>query len=533
MYYRGYKGYGSAGGSWNRRSTKGFKALSGSPKEDIDDNNYTLRQRGRLMYMGNPVATSAVKTHRTNTIGLGLKLNPRPDMEFLGLSQEETAEWARTVKREFSLWASHKEACDATGMNDFYEFQQMLLTSWLTSGDVFVLIQQGKTSQFRPYSLRMRAVEADLIATPTSAGAVAGTQGINPNTGNRIFDGVEVDKSGMVVAYHITNHYPFENTVTPYETKRIRAYGKKTGLPNILHLMNSERPDQYRGVSYIAPVIIQLLQLNRYTESELTAALIDSYFTAYIQTSTPEGENPLNEASPEGDEGVADPNEYEMGPGQVNFLQPGENVVLADPKRPASGFGAFVDAICTQIGAALEVPKEILLKQFTASYSASRGALLEAWKSFKMYRTWFINDFCNPIYELWLTEAVATGRIQAPGFLLDPAAHEAWLGAEWIGPSQGQLDPVKEINAEIMACEHGFSTHEDSALRLNGSEFTSNVEQLTRENELMKKLGVIPDEQSNKAPDEGEEESDKPEQSDEPEQGDREEGDDESGLHDS
>lgn len=489
MIYRGYKGYGASGASYSKRSTKGFKSMSGSPKEDIDDNNITLRQRGRLMYMGTPVATSAVKTHRTNTIGLGLKLNPRPDIEYLGITQEEATEWARTVRREFSLWASHKEACDTLGINDFYELQQLLLTSWLTSGDVFVLAQQGKATPYRPYTLRLRALEADLVTTPSAAGTIAGTSGTNPNNGNRIFDGIEVDKNGAVVAYHITNHYPYESTVTPYETKRIPAYGRKTGLPNVLHLMNSERPDQYRGVSYLAPVIIQLLQLNRYTESELTAALIDSYFTAYIQTTIPEGDNPLNETNPEYDPGASqDPNEYEMGPGQVNFLQPGENVVLADPKRPASGFSAFVEAICTQIGAALEIPKEILLKQFTASYSASRGALLEAWKSFKMYRTWFVNDFCNPVYELWLNEAVATGRIEAPGFLTDPATHEAWLGAEWIGPSQGQLDPVKEINAEIMACENGFSTHEDSALRLNGSEFTSNVEQLVREKELLKAL---------------------------------------------
>ncbi|MBQ7564607.1 MAG: phage portal protein [Lachnospiraceae bacterium] len=493
MIYRGYKGYGSAGASSTKRSTKGFKAVSGSPKEDIDDNNYTLRQRGRLMYMGNPVATSAVKTHRTNTIGLGLKLNPRPDMEFLGLSQEEAAEWVSKVKREFSLWANHKASCDATGMNDFYEFQQLLLTSWLASGDVFVLIQQAKTTALRPYSLRLRAVEADLIATPTNYGNVAGSAGVNSANGNRIFDGVEIDASGMVAAYHLCNQYPLEATIRPYETKRIPAYGEKTGLPNVLHLMNSERPDQYRGVSYIAPVIIQLLQLNRYTESELTAALIDSYFTAYIQTNTPEGENPLNETGAEYDtEASQDPNEYEMGPGQVNFLQPGENVVLADPKRPASGFSAFVDAICTQIGAALEIPREILLKQFNASYSASRGALLEAWKSFKMYRTWFINDFCNPVYEIWLSEAVAAGRIDAPGFLTDPEIHEAWLSCEWIGPSQGQLDPVQEINAEIMACANGFSTHEDSALRLNGSDFTSNIEQLKRETELLKEINTEP-----------------------------------------
>ena len=487
----GYKGYGSAGASVRKRSTKGFTAVSGSPREDIDDNNYTLRQRGRLMYMGNPIAASAIKTHRTNTVGLGLRLNPRPDADFLGMTPEQVAEWVKTVKREFSMWASHKDGCDATGINDFYELQQLLLTSWLTSGDVFVVVQQRQASLTRPYGLRLRVIEADLVDTPANYGG-AFSIGKNPETGNRIFDGVEVDDLGGVVAYHFRNTYPNESTTLTTKYKRIEAIGKKTGLPNVLHLMAAERPDQYRGVSYLAPVIISLLQMNRYTESELTAALINSYFTAYIQTATPEGTNPLNETTPMGEHEVSsDPNDYEMGPGQVNFLQPGENVVFGDARRPASGFDQFVEAICTQVGAAVEIPKEILLKQFNASYSASRGALLEAWKSFRMYRTWFVNDFCNPVYELWLSEAIATGRVKAPGFFNDPAIHEAYLGCEWIGPSQGMLDPGKEIAAEALACQHGFSTHEDSALRLNGSDFVSNVDRLKREQELMKDLVMV------------------------------------------
>ena len=487
----GYKGYGSAGASTRKRATKGFTAISGSPREDIDENNYTLRQRGRLMYMGNPVAASAIKTSRTNTVGTGLRLNPRPDMELIGLSKEDAAAWVHKVKREFAIWAEKKDACDATGLNDFYEFQQLLFVSWLTSGDVFALVQSRESTLMRPYSLRLRAIEADLVDTPSNYGSVSPKVGKNTNNGNRIYDGVEVDSDGMVVAYHIRNTYPYEDTLQSTEYKRIEARGKESGMPNILHLMSCERPDQYRGVSFIAPVIIPLLQMNRYTESELTAALVNSYLTAYIQTSTAEGENPFNEAHPDGDIDIRDPNEYEMGPGQVNFLQPGENVITVDPKHPVSGFQAFVDAVCTQMGAALEIPAEILLKKFDASYSASRGALLEAWKSFRMYRTWFTNDFCKPVYELWLSEAVARGRIDAPGFFTDPLIREAWLGSQWIGPSQGQLDPTKEIEAEILACQNGFSTHEDSALRINGSDFSANVEQLIRENETLKQLNPM------------------------------------------
>ena len=83
------KGYGWAGASTYKRALRGLKAISTSPVEDIDDNNLTMRQRGRLMYMGSPIATSAIKTNRTNTVGLGLKVNPRPDAEALGRTEKE------------------------------------------------------------------------------------------------------------------------------------------------------------------------------------------------------------------------------------------------------------------------------------------------------------------------------------------------------------------------------------------------------------------------------------------------------------
>ena len=63
--------------------------------------------------------------------------------------------------------------------------------------------------------------------------------------------------------------------------------------------------------------------------------------------------------------------------------------------------------------------------------------------------------------------------------------HAAYLGSEWLGPSQGQLDPVKEITAEMLACSEGFSTHEQSTIRLNGGQWDANVEQLRRENEKL------------------------------------------------
>lgn len=468
--------------------------MSGSPREDIDYNNYTLRQRGRMLYMSAPIATSAIKTSRTNTIGMGLKLNPRIDRDILGLTAEQAEDWEKKTKAEFALWANKKRNCDATGINNFYEMQQLCFVSWLTSGDVFVL-KKDKEIKNSPYSLKLMVVEADRCSTPEGNYTFGFnmTDGENPKNKNRIFDGVEIDDDGAVIAYHIRNTYPYEVKEERTQWQRVEAYGEKTGLPNVIHLMNTERPDQYRGVSYLAPVIEYLLQIRRYTESELTAALVESFFTAFIKTDSGDPtEMPFNEVGDgqpgEEDNMSYDPNEYELGPGTINVMNPGEDVTFADPKRPANGFESFVKTIAKLIGAALEIPYDILLKEFNSSYSASRGALLEAWKSFRMYRNWFATDFCQPAYELWMHEAVARGRILAPGFWSDPLVKEAWLKAEWIGPSQGQLDPVKEVKAEILAVANGFTTNEDAAIRLNGSDWRSNVEKLAREKNKMQSL---------------------------------------------
>lgn len=496
-------GYGETGASLIRRAFKNFNARSSSPAEDIDEHNYTLRQRGRMLYTSSPLATSAINTSRTKTVGIGLALKPTIDRETLGMTPERAKEWQRYTAAEFKLWASRKDSCDALGVNNFDALQQLAMVSWLMSGDVFAVIKRRETDRLHPYSLRIHLVEADRVRTPMQYGGVrypGVTAGTNTENGNQIFDGVEVDDSGMVVAYYLHDHYPWETArnLDVNNWVRVEAYGKRTGLPNILQVMSSERPDQYRGVSYLAQVMEPLLQLRRYTDSALTMALVQSYFSAWIITKSSPDSIPFNETGdgivvgmPGADSSAAQrgENEYGMGPGTINVVPEGEDVKFGNPTMPVASFDTFVKTFCKLVGAGLGIPYDVLVKEYNSSYSASRAALLDAWEEFRMRRRWFVDDFCQPIYEIWLAEAVARGRVSAPGFFDDPLIRAAWCQAQWIGPVQGSIDPLKEANAAILQIHHGLKTHEQVTMEISGRDWDANVEQLATENEKLAAAG--------------------------------------------
>lgn len=488
-------GYSESGASTRKKSTKGWRATSSSPQADIDMNLDTLRQRSRDLFMGGAIGRSAIITPRTNTVGAGLKLKCSIDYKMLGISEGQADAWKRNTEREFSLWADSK-FCDALRLNNFYEMQSIAFMSTLTNGDGWAVLKLADPEVYFPYGLRVHLIEADRINTPdTVQSPLLFTIGKNKDNGNRIISGVEIDNSGAVVAYWIANKYyadPANPTVTT-QWCRVEAFGKITGRPNILQIMEAERCEQYRGVPYLAPVLENIKQISRYTDAEVNSAIILSFFTIFLKeglSGTSTGEFGLSEAI-SGDEKIdLDPNAFELGSGTINMLPPGYDVAVADPKRPTSNFNSFVTTMAQLIGAALEIPNELLLKRFTASYSASRGALLEAWKAFRMRRTWFAADFCQPVYEQWLAEAVARGRINAPGFFNDPKIAKAWSKAEWNGPAPGQLDPTKEVEAAQSRVENGFSTRERETVELTGGDFASNIEQLRRENELMRSLNT-------------------------------------------
>lgn len=484
-------GYSNGAASYKKNSMKGWIADSGSPGQDIDQNLDTMRQRSRDAYMNSPIATAAIRSCRTNCVGEGLSLSPKVDYKTLGMTKEQAEKLEDDIEKEWKLW-SESVHCDVKGIHTFMELQQIAFLSWLMNGDCFALpVYIDNHNPMIPYLLRVKLVEGDLVSSPGEYGDYVDLYKRCRETGNRIVNGVEIDKNGTVVAYHFCSGYHSEATNKKWT--RVQAFGDKTGNPNVLHIFDAERCGQYRGVPFLAPVLETIKQLTRYQEAEIMAAVINGLFAVFIKTD--DGNASIDFAGVEDDEETDEDDErkYELGNGLVNYLKPGESIDIADAKRPNTNFDPFISAFCKYVGAALEIPVEVLLMQFTNSYSASRGALLQAWKGFRMRRSWFAKDFCQPVYELFLSEAISTGRIHAPGYFLDPIIRKAYCGAVWNGPAAGQLDPVKEAEGAELRIKNGLSTREREAIEINGSSFDDNVSQLVLEQQKMTEIGGLED----------------------------------------
>lgn len=465
-------GYGNHAASGTKRSVVGWISSLSDPIDDIERNVETMRERSRDLYMGAPIASGSLKSIVTNVVGYELKLNAQIDGDFLGLSQEEAEIIEDKIEREFEYWADSKNS-DANRMCDFGQLQQLALLSTLASGDCFAILPYKKRVGSL-YELTVKLIEADRVCNPV----------INTFTDERLINGVEIDSTGEVIAYHIANKHPNSSLTGQNDWKRIEKYGQLSGRLNVIHLLDIERPEQRRGIPILAPVIEGLKQIDRYTDAELMAAVISGMYSVFITTEASE-QNEFGGGFGEEDEDFEEDNsKINIGNGSVTFLREGEKIQESNPGRPNPNFDAFTTAIFRQIGVALEIPYEVLMKHFTSSYSASRGALLEAWKMFKKRRIWLAKNFCQPIYEEFLSEAVLRGRIHAPGFFDDPLIRKAYCGAEWNGPTQGQLDPKKEVEAAILRIESGLSTRTREAQELTGTDFFRNHELRKREEQL-------------------------------------------------
>jgi lambda family phage portal protein len=471
------------GASKSMRRLRTWTVSTGSPDGEIISDLPTLRQRSRDLVRNEPFGRGAVNVLTQAVIGRGLKPQSVPDVLPIakalnadptdkGLlkiidSFSESAEWL------FKLWGDSQKA-DVRGQLTFSDLQESAFKNYLQSGDIFFTVNI-RTSLNYPFRLRIGLIEADQVENPFSAADSRYLRG-----------GIELNKFGEPIAYHVNKN----QEVFPLEFERIPKYGPVSKRQLIWHLFKPERIGNTRGVPFLAPVIVIIKNKNRYAKAELDAAINNSILAMMVKSNNTQA---LTSGLTSSQTNTSKENtgiDFTIAPGaQIVQLRDGEDIVGFNPNRPYNGFEPFLSALAREVGMALNIPYEILLRQFNSSYTASRAAYNMFERTRDVQRNWFNLNFDRPIWQEVITEEILAGRLEAPGFIGgDYFTKQAWLKATWAGDSIGQINPVVETDAAAKRVANQFSTTTAETAGLTGGDYGENLQTLAREREARERI---------------------------------------------
>lgn len=419
-----------------------------------------LRARSRDLVRNSPIAAGAIQTKVAHVVGTGLMMQPQIDAAALGLTPEAKADWQARASRLFSIWAESPLA-DAMGEQTFYELQDLAYRTSQESGDGMVVLAGLNRPQW-PFRLALQIIEADRVSNPEYKGDTEG-----------MVAGIEKDASGAPVAAHICNRHPGQYQVNKDQKWTRIAFRSASGRVNLIHLKKKLRPGQTRGIPELAPIIDTLKQLSRYSTAEVDAAVNSASLALFAKMDPEAFEDLFNDEARNRYIDNAQRWDGTVRSGTVVNLLPGEDISNPIQNRPNPNFDPFMQAFMGLVGIGLGIPKEVLTKHFQSSYSAARAALLDAWRTFRIERTWLASKLCQPVYEEWLADAVAAGQIEAPGFFADPLIRAAWCGAKWNGDGPGSINPEVEAKAARERISVGITTLAEEIVAYDGGDWAS------------------------------------------------------------
>jgi lambda family phage portal protein len=464
--------------SYRSRELSSWLPPIGSADSDLLGELPTLVSRSRDLSRNHGVAAGAMQTLTDNVVGTGLRLSVIPDYKALGKDKDWADEWARHVESEWRSWAE-STSCDAAQSLTFAGMTSLIFRSSLINGEALAL-PLWLDKRGTKYATTIQLVESDRLSNP------AGKHDSKTMRG-----GIEIDAYGAPMAYHIRKSHPGDAMLSmgadSMEWQRIPTH-TNFGRRRVIHVHDKERTGQQRGKPLLTSIMPMFKMLDHYERSELQAAVVNAMIAAFIETPM-DGEAIAEVFGGSSDDYLAARNEWDikLQGGSIIPMFPGDKVAPFTPSRPNSGYGQFVENILRHIGAGLNIPFELLMKDFSkTNYSSARAALLEAWRYFSAKRQWLATYWAKPVYELWLEEAINKGVINAPDFY---EKRHAWTKVKWIGPGRGWVDPVKEAKAAQLRMQIGLSTLEDECAA-QGLDWEEVLEQLAREKAKIVELGL-------------------------------------------
>lgn len=388
--------YEAAGGGGRWPATSHMAA----PASQAHAAAQTIGARVAYLVHNSPHAAAIVNALVTNIVADGPAFRPRGGEPFAGAFLSRFWPMADLEGQDFGLLLSR------------------IVRGWIVSGEAFVLLTVDPDDGGARAQL-LHPEQVDRTITRELA------------SGGRIVSGVELDRWGRIIAYHVLPDAPDLPFAQAREAVRIPA-------ADVLHLYDPQTPGQRRGVSMLAAVATRLVEIDRLEDAQLATANTQALVGLIFRTAGGEFGAPADQ----------DPTFPTMEPGASIVAPPGYEVDSFQPSR-MDGANDFLRAMLRSAAAGAGLPYELATGDLSqVNYSSARLALLEFRRRVvAIQKTLIVPRVLDPLWTRWARLEQLAGRL--PG---------GDVGGEWVFPGWQSLDPQKETVADAAAIAAGIKS---------------------------------------------------------------------------
>ena len=405
--------------AWKPRNLSADAAII--PDKDIVD------ARAQDMIRNDAFAASGVTYWKDSIVGARYMLSARPVSMILFGKTDQTweDEYQEEVESRFNLWAeSPANYTDSRGVLGFTDNIRLSVGVYFAGGEV-VQLARWMPRGHGPYRTAVRFMEADRLSDPRDRSDLVAA---------RLRKGVQIDEDGRPIRYWFRNSYPDEGGFVDYSDPMRQTWtpvdaNRPWGRPNVLHIFESLKADQNRGLSQLSSALAEMKMFKTFNKTQLQKAVIAATYAASIEAELPNdvamalGANVAADGNPTTqwaldylnmvEEYSGGARNLHMNGAAIPVLVPGMKLNLQNPGAAGPDHKDYSGSILRYLASAYDMPSEVYARDFTdTNYSSARAALGEAWKAAQTKKKMIADRAANFIYRLWLEEVVNRNELE-------------------------------------------------------------------------------------------------------------------------
>jgi lambda family phage portal protein len=459
-------------GSSLSKRTRSLNVTRKGPNSSVTPEHSTLRDRTLAAHRNIPMIYSGIEKNVINEVGSGVTIKSKSSND-------------KFNKLADKGWRDFIQTTDTEGVINWQGQLVQAVRARRTQGEVFIRLRHRPMSWGLSVPIQFQFLESCFCPIELKR---------DLKNGNRIREGIELDRRGRRVAYYFYSEHPHEGETRINLFDHVRVKAK-----DVIHHFLPTRPGQRRGTPDGVQALIKAITFNSYDDAELVRKEQRAPYTGFMQRAVDysqyQGDESWSYDPITGEEMHPDTSELPnvtISPGTMLQGYPGDKMTLFDGDDTGQGYADYMKWQSIQMALAFSQPYEL----FTGDWSNVNDRLVRVIMQ-QFYRQieqaqdhLLIFQICRRCRHWYIDKAVLVGTLPAPGYASN---RDDYLEADYKPQGWDYIHPEQDINAKIKAAKHDLTSVDDEVSRQgrDADEIeTKNLYKIKRKSKKAEDMGI-------------------------------------------